>query len=171
MKYRQEIVKDLLTPNIREAINAFIGEIGEAVVCKQNADRVSSNLQKSKWCVDCVISYYQAMEDLCIAFNNTPPQSRAFYALHQELFHTLNIAAVKRLRETARSINNEFSKLRYRLVLNREKSTFDLAFSHMDYCDAIRMALSNTVPYEEYVPFRESPFNSPTCWKARFPTA
>lgn len=160
VKYRQEVSKDLMTPNIREAINEFIGGIGEAVICKQNADKVSSNLQKSKWCVDCVISYYKAMEDLCIAFNNTPPQSRAFYALHQELFHTLNIAAVKRLRETARQINNEFSKLRYRLILNKDKSTFDLAFSHMDYSDAIRMALSNTVPYEEYVPFRESPFKS-----------
>jgi Mismatch repair ATPase (MutS family) len=158
VKYRQEITKDLLTPAIRSAITAFIGKIGEAVNCRQCAEQVTSNLQKCKWYVDCVTSYYQAMEDLCIEFNTTPPKSRAFYALHQELFHTLNSAGVKRLRETAGALNASFEKLRFHLTLNKEKATFDLAYSFEDYCAPIRTSLAKTMQYEDYVPFREPPF-------------
>ncbi len=160
VKYRQEIVKDLLTPSVRDAITSFIGKIGEAVICRQSADSVTSTIQKCKWYVDCVTSYYQAMEDLCVEFNTTPPQSRAFYALHQELFHCLNSSSVKRLRESAIALNREFAKLRFHLTLNKEKATFDLAYSFEDYCAPIRAALAKTMQYEDYVPFREPPFPS-----------
>ena len=160
VKYRQEIVKDLMTPSIREAVNAFIGKIGEAVVCRQCADLVTSNLQKCKWYVDCVTTYYRAMEDLCVEFNTSPPKSRAFYALHQELFHTLNSSGVKRLRETAESLNKEFEKMRFHLTINKEKATYDLAYNFVDYCAPIRASLAKTMQYEDYVPFRETPFPS-----------
>ena len=159
-KYRQEIVRDLMTPSIRDAVTAFIGKIGEAVTCRQCAENVTVNVQKCKWYVDCVTAYYQAMEDLCVEFNATPPKSRAFYALHQDLFHTLNSAGVKRRRETAGQLTEAFAKMRFHLTINKEKTTFDLAYNFEDYCAPIRSSLARTMQYEDYVPFRESPFPS-----------
>ena len=159
-KYRQEIVKDLMTPSIRDAVTSFIAKIGEAVTCRQCAENVTVNVQKCKWYVDCVTAYYQAMEDLCVEFNTTPPKSRAFYALHQDLFHTLNTAGVKRLRETAGQLKGEFAKMRFHLTINKEKTTFDLAYNFEDYCAPIRSSLARTMQYEDFVPFRESPFPS-----------
>ncbi len=157
--YRQEIVTDLQTPEIYEAITSFIGKIGEALNCESCMDKVTVKLQKCKWYTDCILVYYQAMEDLCIAFNKTPPKSRAFYDIHQELFHILNSSNVKRLRATAIELNKGFSNLRFHLTINREKATFDLAYDTVDYTMPIRVALKQDKSYE-FIPFREPPFPS-----------
>ena len=159
-KYRQEIVRDLSNPEISEAVTDFITKINTAITCRKCSETVLSNLQKAKWNTDCVALYYQAMEDLCLAFNRIGPKSRAFYALHQELYRILNTSAVRRLRVTAKAINDEFAKLQFHLVINKEKATFDLAYDPNDYCVAIRDALATTNEGIAIVPFKDSSFPS-----------
>ena len=159
-KYRQEVVHDLEDPEIREAVNSFIAKVGEAVNCRQCADSVSATVQKCKWYVDCVNAYYQAMEDLCLAFNRKPPKSRAFYGLHQELFHILNTATVKRLRATSKTLNDEFAKFTFHLTINKDKASFDLAYDPADYCGPIRTALAHGNVVLDVIPFRDQPFPS-----------
>lgn len=158
-KYRQEVIRDLSDPEISEIIDDFVSKIGEAVRCRQCADNVLEALQKYKWNTDCILQYYQAMEDLCVAFNRVPPKSRAFYALHQELFRLLNTSAVRRLRVTAKTIHDEFEKMRFHISINKDKATFDLSYNPADYCAPLRLALANTIAEDEvFVPFRDHPF-------------
>ena len=157
-RYRQEIVGDLGNPELAEAVSAFITGVGSAVNCRKCSETVISKMQKAKWNTDCILLYYQAMEDLCVAFNRIGPKSRAFYGLHQDLFRLLNTSAVRRLRAAAKTISDEFAKLSFHLVINKEKATFDLAYDPMDYCMPIREALANTLENTSYLPFKDSPF-------------
>ncbi|MBR5712490.1 MAG: hypothetical protein IKX54_02740 [Lachnospiraceae bacterium] len=159
-KYRQEIVRDLTTPAIRDAIERFENGILEAVNCAKCSQKVIENIQKYKWNVDCVHTYYLAMEELCVAFNTTPPKSKAFYELHQELYHILNTSAVRRLRQSAKLLNEEFAKMRFQLCINKEKATFEYTYDPNDYCMPIRNALAHSADNTDYVPFRELPFPS-----------
>ncbi len=159
-KYRQEIVNDLKNPDILEAVRNFIGEISEAVRCNINAENVSMNIQKCKWRLDCMTNYYRAMENLCISFNATPPKSRAFYNLHQELFHLLNSAEIKKVRATAKTIAEEFQNLKFHLTVNNEKATFDLLYDLKDYCFPIRNAFEHGEADPTPQVFKESPFDN-----------
>jgi len=159
-KYRQEIVRDLLNPDIREAVQNFVAGINRAVAYRNNAELVESSMQSAKWNTDCIDLYYRTMENLCVAFNRTAPKSRAFYSLHQELFRLLNTSAVRRLRTSVQYLKEEFAKLRYRIVINNEKTTIDLMYSPADYCQPIREAFESTLGETgDTGEFKEMPFS------------
>ncbi len=159
-KYRQEIYKDLLIPEIREAISKFISGIGTSIRYQQYSETVSVSCQKWKWRLDCILQYYQAMEDLCVDFNLHPPKSNAFYRLHQELYLHLNSSEVKKLREKSKMLNDEFCNMRYHITINKDRATFDFQYDATDYSFPIRNEFAHGSASPEPVYFRETPFST-----------
>lgn len=157
-KYRQEICMDLQRPELREALQRFISGIGTAIRYQQYAETISTSLQKWKWRLDCILQYYQSIENLCIDFNALHPQARAFYALHESLHRLLNEKEVLKLRTKARAINQEFQNMRYRITINKDRATLDFQYDNTDYCFPIRNAFEHGQADPQPVVFRESPF-------------
>ncbi len=158
--YRQEIFSDLLNPVLRDAFQRFVSGIGTAIRYQQYSESISSSVQKAKWRLDCILQFYQTIENLCVDFNTIHPTARAFYSLHQELHKLLNTQEVLKLRQKANAIHQEFQNMRYRIVINKDRATLDFLYDSKDYCFPIRNAFEQGQADPTPVPFRETPFDS-----------
>lgn len=159
-RYRQEVCQDLRDPAIREILSELIAGISTAVRYLQYSETVSASAQKWKWRLDAILTYYQAMEDMCARFNAKPPKAKAFYALHERFFEVLSTQEVQKLRAKSQSLNQEFLSMRYHITINKDRATFTFRYDDTDYCFLIRNAFEHGNADPTPVYFEGSPFSS-----------
>lgn len=157
-EYRQEVSKDLSDPEIRACVGRFVTGIGIAERYLEYSEKVTSSVQKSKWRLDTITQFYNAIERFCFDLNTYPPKSKAFYGLHQELSNLLSNPEVVAIRKKASEINAEFDKFRFHMVINKERATLDFLYKEDDYCSEIRSEFAKNENDKDEHTFTESPF-------------
>ena len=156
-EYRQSVSKELCDPDIRTAVNHFITGITVAERYLGFSEKTNGT-QKWKWRLDTIVRYYDSIEEFCNALNVTPPKSQAFYSLHQSLSEFLNGVEAVSLRNQAREINEEFEKMRFHLVIGRDRTVLDFNYCEDDYCNEIRSEFLKSETHSDAHSFTESPF-------------
>lgn len=157
-RYRQEVATDLSDPDILESVSHFISGIGVAERYLQYSEKVTSSLQTWKWRLDTIIQYYDTIERFCMALNENPPKSKAFYNLHSDLFTLLSDPEIQKVRKKADDLQAQFDKLQFHMVINKERATLDFQYSEDDYCSEIRSEFTKTEDSKDEHTFTESPF-------------
>ena len=157
-RYRQEVSRDLRDPAIRATVTDFIAGVTTAVRYLQFSEAVSISAQKWKWRLDGILTYYQALEDLCTRFNEVQPRAKAFYAAHQRFFEILSSQEVQKLRGKSQNLNREFLAMRYHLTINKDRATLTFQYDDTDYCFPIRDAFAHGNADPSPVYFEGSPF-------------
>lgn len=143
-KFRQDIFRELRTPAVRAIVTDFVNSVHEAEQFKANYEAMAPHApQKWKWLLDSIITYYSAMERLCIRFNECTPKAVGLYYMHRFFYDILNVEEIKKLRMKAFNLKDEFDKMNFRITLNKDRATFSIIRDESDYTSQLRAAYTH----------------------------
>ena len=138
-KFRQDIFRELRNPVVRKIVSDFVAGIHEAEHFKANYESMPPHApQKWKWLLDSIITYYSALETLCIRFNECTPKAIGLYYMHRYFYEILNVEEIKKLRMKAFNLKDEFDKMNFRITLNKDRATFSMIRDEKDYTAVLR---------------------------------
>jgi DNA mismatch repair protein MutS len=136
--YRQEVMQDLTTAPIRQAIHSFAGSMRTMRERLAQAEKLGyyPRAQERRF-LGAVYIYSQAVSTLAAALPALAPQSRGLQALTEYLHDYIGSSPFEQLSTKAERIRNDFAAIEYSLLLRTGSVTVRDKDTSEDYSVAV----------------------------------
>ncbi|MEW9570394.1 hypothetical protein ABQJ54_01375 [Rhodanobacter sp. Si-c] len=135
--YRQEVMRDLGTGALRQAVSAFRQRMRTMRERLARTGKLHCKPEKERWFLDAVLDYCDAVERLAQLLGNGKPASRGLRALDAFLAAYIASPAFVRLATSAKSLVVELSNIRYALLIKGSRVTVRPYGGEADYSRAV----------------------------------
>ncbi len=117
IRFRQEVIRDLEDPAVREAVTAFASAMRTVRACLSHAQKATYDRQRERWVLDAAAHYCEAVRQLTRVLCAVPLRSRGLLAVRDALQAYITSPTFRLLAGEAETLQRELASLRYTVFL------------------------------------------------------
>ena len=148
--YRQEVMRDMEIPFVRDTIMAFSQDLRKVREYSGYGKTLHNQDQRRKWQLDAAVRYCAAVAGMESALSSQEPGSEGLRQFLAWLRAYRNSPGFIAFHAETEALHQEIEQIRYRLEMGRDRVVVGVDDADTDYCEAI-----NTT----FAPLIEVPFN------------
>ncbi len=133
IRYRQEVVRDLEGPAVREAVDRFAGAMADAHVALERAEQRTYRYQRLVGALAALLHYGDAVEELARALPAAGPGSAGLRALGVDLAAYVAGPGFRSRLDAARAVDGELAGVAYALRIDGTRIGVETFTGEADY--------------------------------------
>jgi DNA mismatch repair protein MutS len=140
VRWRQDVMRDVATPGVLDAIRTFARAMDATRHCLTQAGTLHHALQQQRWFLEAVRTYCDAVTTFADALSAARPSSAGLSAVRDHLTRYAASPAFTDLAARARGLDAELATIRYRFLLHGLDVQVERADDAPDYSAEIEAA-------------------------------
>jgi DNA mismatch repair ATPase MutS len=148
--YRQEVMRELETPFVRDSITAFSQDMRKVREYAGYGRTLHNPDQRRKWLLDAGMRYCEAVSGLDAALTSGELSSKGLRLFAVWLHSYRNSTDFMEYHAQTEALQKEAERIRYRLEMGRDRIVVGADDADTDYCEEINAT---------FAPLMEVPFN------------